>query len=106
VKGWEGGRRWIDSASILGRANLVQELVRGKETRFAGTSLHDYFGDEITRDTRTLVMRVVESLCAVELPPLAMEGLVRVADSRNDGDQRRTMDVITALSTLPEFHLG
>jgi uncharacterized protein (DUF1800 family) len=106
VKGWEGGRRWIDSASILGRANLVQELVRGKDTRFAGTTLHNYLGDDISRDPAKLVKRIVELLCAVEVPQFAMQGLLRVAESQADDAERRVTDVITALSALPEFHLG
>jgi hypothetical protein len=35
-----------------------------------------------------------------------MQGLLRVAESQADDAERRVTDVITALSALPEFHLG
>ncbi len=30
VKGWVGGRHWINSATIVGRHNLASDLLRGK----------------------------------------------------------------------------
>ncbi len=41
VKGWDGGRAWINSATLLGRANLVGQTLQAGETSFdkAGGSL-------------------------------------------------------------------
>jgi hypothetical protein len=33
VEGWEGGRSWINSATLLGRANLIEGLVTDPRTR-------------------------------------------------------------------------
>ena len=35
VKGWDGGRAWVNSSTLVGRANLVHELIRDEHTRFA-----------------------------------------------------------------------
>ncbi len=36
VKGWDGGKRWINSATMIGRINLIAEILNHKETRFVG----------------------------------------------------------------------
>jgi uncharacterized protein (DUF1800 family) len=39
VEGWEGGRSWINSATLLGRANLIEGLVTDPRTRIDGQPL-------------------------------------------------------------------
>lgn len=39
VKGWPGGRNWINSSTLIGRTNLVYDLVRDENTRFDGGTL-------------------------------------------------------------------
>lgn len=34
VKGWDGGRSWINASTILARGNLVRDLLASGETRF------------------------------------------------------------------------
>ena len=36
VKGWDGGRAWINSSTILGRANMIARLIGDEKTRFGG----------------------------------------------------------------------
>jgi hypothetical protein len=42
VKGWDGGRSWINSSTLIGRANLVHDMVRDENTRFGGKSLSQW----------------------------------------------------------------
>lgn len=39
VKGWDGGRTWLNAATLIGRANLAADLAR----RAAGQPLHELF---------------------------------------------------------------
>jgi uncharacterized protein (DUF1800 family) len=39
VKGWEGGRAWINSSTLIGRANFMVDLLADSNTKFDGKSL-------------------------------------------------------------------
>ena len=42
VKGWEGGRAWINSSTLVGRANLIYELIQHETTRFDRVKLQEF----------------------------------------------------------------
>ncbi len=42
VKGWDGGRAWIDSSTLLGRSNLIGRVLSDTATRFDSGSLSEY----------------------------------------------------------------
>ncbi|MEZ6111925.1 MAG: DUF1800 family protein [Pirellulaceae bacterium] len=54
VKGWDGGRTWINSASLLDRSNAVGSLLRNSKTRFGGENLGEYLTQQrlTRRDTK------------------------------------------------------
>jgi len=111
VKGWEGGRTWINSSTLLGRANLVGQLLLAPETRY-GTSADDTLEAMADRAGATTPLKTVdwllELLVAVPVPPAAREVLVKLAGDQNDNTDRsrRIADVIHAVSALPEFQLA
>lgn len=76
VKGWDGGRTWINSSTLLGRANLVHRIVTSEKTRL---------GDVTAADLEGLLL-------AVPLP----DGVSLPGDLR---------EAVHRLSVLPEFHL-
>ncbi|MFN9602782.1 MAG: DUF1800 family protein [Planctomycetota bacterium] len=39
VKGWDGGRTWINSSTLIGRANFAVDLLSDPNTRFGGLAL-------------------------------------------------------------------
>ncbi len=45
VKGWDGGRAWINSSTLIGRANFVVDLLGDPNTRFNGKSLDAWCSD-------------------------------------------------------------
>jgi len=42
VKGWEGGRAWINSSTLVGRANLIFDVVHHENTRYGSTQLSTF----------------------------------------------------------------
>src|SRR5690606_36978447 len=89
VKGWDGGATWINSATLLGRANLVRELVTSSDTRFAGGSLVDY----IERQGWTTPEQIVDGWCELLVAtPLAADVRAQLDDTlKNNKDRRQAL---------------
>ncbi|NOZ39068.1 MAG: DUF1800 domain-containing protein [Planctomycetes bacterium] len=104
VKGWEGGRKWINATTLIGRVNLVSKLLRNDHVRFADGSLTDYFQDSET--SAKLVDTLAGLLLAVPLPDSARRELIRVAQFHKNKVARGASDVLCTLAALPEFQLG
>lgn len=105
VKGWDGGEAWINSATLLGRANLIRRIVYDPDTRFGGAALEDYFARQERKSAEEIVDRVCELLLAVELTADVRSQLVTAlnqAKSRRAGLQA----LLHTLGSLPEFQLG
>jgi uncharacterized protein (DUF1800 family) len=99
VKGWDGGRTWINSSTLLGRANLIRRLVDGGKTRFGKQSIEDYLKSIDVQTSAELVDRLEQVLFAVTLPPSAKKQII-------DLDAGSMKDAVHVLCTLPEFQLA
>ncbi len=118
VKGWEGGRSWINTSTLFVRQNILTFLLSGKKP--VG---YDPTADTTKYDPSTLLSelarsdavaandpgRVVDYLMKLTLgrtPPQARKTLVDFASARGGAI---TPDVITALllivTTMPEYQL-
>ena len=106
VKGWDGGRTWINSSTLLARANLVRELLTDGKTRFDGGSLTDLLERENVRTPREQVLRLAELLVAVPLAEQVEQRLVELASDDAKEKERRLREVVYALAATPEFQLG
>ena len=104
VKGWDGGRAWINSSTLLGRANVVGRIIRDEKTRFAGENLEEYFKRLDAESGSSIVERLFELTLAVEPPPAIKQQLVEVIN-RNGNRSERIAEAIHALSTIPEFQV-
>jgi uncharacterized protein (DUF1800 family) len=104
VKGWDGGRAWINSSTLLGRANVIGRIIRDEKTRFAGGNLKEYFARLDADSAPTIVDRLFELTLAVEPPQNVKEQLVEVVNRPGDRSQR-IAEAIHALSTIPEFQV-
>ena len=105
VKGWDGGRTWINSSTLLSRSNLARQLVLGGQSRFGGGDLASYLARQGLKSPEETVAWLLDLLVAVPVPAAAREQLVSLAGSGGDNN-RRLGDLIHALATLPEFQLS
>lgn len=100
VKGWDGGRAWINSATLLGRANLVRQLLSHEKTRFARGTLAALAERAGARGPEATVDWLIGLLLAVPVQADARARLITLAKGGT------LEEVIHAISTLPEYHLG
>jgi uncharacterized protein (DUF1800 family) len=105
VKGWNGGRSWIDSSSLLGRANLVRAIVENLEIRFDGVMLDKYLDRFALKSSEQIVDWLSELLVAVPLTPEIRRQLIDRLDegSRRPGSLKQLLHL---LGSLPEFQLS
>jgi hypothetical protein len=110
LKGWAGGRRWINSATLLGRGNLGSALLAGSG-RYGGKldplATAQKHGCSAPEPARAFLLdlflqgdveqRVRESLLAAFPPPGPQNG---------DNRSARLRQFAHAVVTLPEFHLA
>lgn len=108
VKGWDGGRAWINSSTVLGRINLVGRVLSASETQFAPSGGEDLVAVAKSAGARTpdkLVDWLLELLVAVPISQEARGALLDLA--QDDGRDRNQVirDVIHSMAALPEFQL-
>ncbi len=103
VKGWDGGRAWINSSTLLGRANLVRDILHHESTKFATGSLSEYVAKQKLTSPQAIVSWFSDLLLAIPLSPAIETQLVKLLDSSPKENQLR--EVLHTMSTLPEFQL-
>ncbi len=103
VKGWDGGRTWINSSTLLGRSNLVRKLITNDKTRFGKTSLKEYLAAQKAKNPRDIIDYLEAVLFAVPIPDAAKDRVESLMKSRSDGN---LIEGLHALCTIPEFQLG
>jgi uncharacterized protein (DUF1800 family) len=106
VKGWDGGRAWINSSTLLGRANLVRAIVDSPETRFGGGTLEEYFERQGLATKEALVDFVSDLLVAVPLAADVRTQLVQSLDRRGMSRGQSLKQMLHVLGSLPEFQLA
>ncbi len=106
VKGWEGGRQWINASTYFGRANLVRDLVSSDETTFEAGSVEAALKVTESSKPETWVRRVVDAQVAVEIPDETLVQLVEFAADRRTDIHQRVINVLTAIGATPEFQLA
>ena len=102
VKGWDGGRTWINTSTLLGRANLVGDMLANKSTRFAGDGL-----DELAKSNGALdvsqAIQWISSLMLVRPSDEVHQQLSKVATAMDDEQLRRALHTMAA---MPQCQLG
>ncbi|MDA1161514.1 MAG: DUF1800 domain-containing protein [Planctomycetota bacterium] len=106
VKGWDGGRSWINTSTLLGRSNLVGEILRHDKTRFAGQSLESLATRYGVASPPKLIEWLDELFLAAPLGTRAKQELVEFAAQTSGNSSRRIAELIHTLSTVPQFHLA
>ncbi len=105
VKGWDGGRTWINASTILGRANLVSQLLSDGKTRFGGKKLDAYLvslGAKSREERLALLERLLLAVPLPEAQRATLNGLAKRASS----DEKASEELLRALVALPEYQLA
>lgn len=103
VKGWDGGRTWINSSTLLGRSNLIRHLLQNEKTRFGRTTLVDYLRSQGATSADDFIDLMESLLFAMRLPLAARDQIRRLAG--NGQNEEKLNEALHALCTLPEFQL-
>lgn len=106
VKGWDGGRTWINSSTLLGRANLIRSLLANSKTRFAGADLATFVHKHNVDRPDQLVPWLEELLFAVPLAAPARERLVQLFERTAGDPNTKIRELLHAMCALPEFQLA
>lgn len=104
VKGWDGGRAWINSSTLVGRANFVHDLVHDGATRFGGSSLEGFANDRGIGELDAFLDWFSAAFLAVPLSDRQRQQLVTAVPGGSGPPTIR--DVLSRLAALPPFHLS
>lgn len=103
VKGWDGGRTWINSSTLLGRSNFIQELLANDKSRFDKMEFKEYLESQGIASTTDLITYFEDLFFATEIPSAARERIRKLAGESGSAQALET--TAQALCTLPEFQL-
>ncbi|RPH79478.1 MAG: DUF1800 family protein, partial [Planctomycetaceae bacterium] len=104
VKGWDGGRAWINSSTLVGRANFVHDLVHDGATRFGGNRLEGFANDRGIGELDAFLDWFSAAFLAVPLSDRQRQQLVTAVPGGSGPPTIR--DVLSRLAALPPFHLS
>jgi uncharacterized protein (DUF1800 family) len=106
VKGWDGGRTWINTSTLLGRSNLVGDILQHEATRFSGQTLEVLTKRNGVTSPEKLIKWLDELMLAVPFGDQARKELVDFAEHTTGNPSRRIAELIQTMSTVPQFHLA
>jgi uncharacterized protein (DUF1800 family) len=106
VKGWPGGLAWINSSTLLGRANFVRQLVQDNNTLFGSVTLEAYIDKLGWKTADQTVDGLSELLLAVPLPKDVRAQLVAQIEGGREDRLTKLKNTIHTLGSLPEFQMA
>lgn len=105
VYGWEGGRAWINQATLLGRTNLAQALLAGAEPYGDALNPKTLAEKHGRGDVESAGHWLLDLFVQGDVSPEVVEHLKQVALVNGDATQRLRR-LAHAVVTLPEFQLA
>lgn len=119
VKGWEGGKAWLNTATVLARHNFANDLVRGGLSKATAELTGTMFATapdplsilrvEKLEDANKIVDFLINLTLADDLRKEVREKVIQYLEKDNPENielQRRQEDVCYVLLTLPEYQLN
>ena len=104
VKGWDGGRLWISSTSMLQRANFASELATG--SRLGTIADPERSAEALDLETPEAIVRhYVGLLLNRDLEPEVLARLAAYLNESQGSSGQRIRGVIQLIMTSPEFQL-
>ena len=106
VKGWDGGRLWINASTYFGRANLVRELAEQEKGNFERGSISRAVGASKGVNSAIWVQRILDAWIATEIPESTHKQLLELGSQSGRSMDQRVIAVISAIGATPEFQLS
>ena len=107
VKGWDGGLEWINSSTLVARANLAWSMLGDGDSRFRGKIALDKLQALVgVSEPAARVRRLTDLLLGGPLPDAVFVQLTALASDPSIGEHARLAHLTHAIVTLPEFHLA
>ena len=106
VKGWPGGLAWINSSTLLGRANFVRQIVQDSSTLFGEVTLDAYIEKLGMKTSEQVVDGLSELLIAGPLPKEVRDQLVSQLESGKESRLSKLKKLVHTLGSLPEFQMA
>ncbi len=104
VKGWDGGRAWINSSTLVGRANLVHQLLRDENTRFDRGSLADFYQARSGGKPEKFLDWLGDDFLAVPIQDPLRASLLKSLEGKPR--QQAGLELLSVLAALPQFQLS
>jgi hypothetical protein len=109
VKGWDGGEAWINTSSLLARANVVPRLLAGSVRTFGPPSpLVEWVRQQQLAGPEETLDRLLDVLLASALEDAVRNELLESLqhDWKREGPSTESVtQVVHALTAMPEFQL-
>ena len=102
VQGWDEGRAWINTSTLLGRSNLISGLLADSATRFAGKMPAEYCREVLATDPQQAIEQLQTALFARSLPKATLDSATRLFSKRSD---QSLLEALQLLCSIPEFQL-
>lgn len=106
VKGWDGGRTWINSSTLLGRANLVADLLNQDSTRFDGQTLAEYLDNLGVTSPRAAIEHFETCLLATRIDDSTKSQLLNTFAMRSGDREQSLRGLLQGVLSLPQCQLG
>ena len=102
VKGWVGGRSWINASTILARANLITGILSNDKTKFKDGNLETWAKANSEHEITNSLAWVDEYLLATPLSNQTKRAFEEISNKQN----RDPAKVLGWVAALPEFQLN
>lgn len=102
VKGWNGGRSWINASTILARANLISDILSNDKTKFASGSLQAWADQNSEHGVTGSIDWIDEFLLATPMNEQTRSTLANLSHAA----QHKPGDLLSWLAAIPEFQLN
>jgi uncharacterized protein (DUF1800 family) len=106
VKGWDGGRSWINSSTLLGRSNLVADILAHEATKFDGGSLSAYLQKLGIAQPQQALEHYESTLLATPLSEATRGELCSAFPASAGDDEADARALLHAVLSLPLSQLG
>lgn len=106
VKGWDGGRAWINSSTLLGRANLLHKIIFDSNTRFGDGTLSESLAAQGIDTPEQAVEHFAAVLVAIPIREDSKAKLVHAFSATPTDREQSFRKLLHGVVSLPEIQLG